>query len=234
MCKVVGCGIVLIRIGRFYKQLTTLQLTTMNILLHPTYFPSIANYVAMLKADTVMFEVHDNYQKQTYRNRAFIYAANGKLLLNIPVHHTQNNRQLYKDIKIAYTSNWQSLHWKSIQSAYYSSPFFEYYADELQPLFEKQALFLLDFNMKCFEVIATCLQLKLHTTKSATFEKHPENATDLRILVNNRKELTQDFEPYKQVFDDKHGFLSNLSILDLLFNEGPMSVSYLKSQNILY
>lgn len=202
----------------------------MNILLHPTYFPSIANFVAILKADTVTFEVHDNYQKQTYRNRAFIYAANGKLLLNIPVHHTQNNRQLYKNIKIAYTSNWQSLHWKSIQSAYYSSPFFEFYADDLQPLFEKKEPFLMDFNQKCLNVILDCLQLKLDITTSTTFEKHPMHCTDLRALVNHRKETAQDFEPYKQVFDDKHGFLANLSILDLLFNEGPMAVNYLKVQ----
>lgn len=202
------------------------------MLLHPTYFPSIANFVAMLKADTVTFEVHDNYQKQTYRNRAFIYAANGKLLLNIPVHHTQHNRQLYKDIKIAYTTNWQSLHWKSIQSAYYSSPFFEFYADELQPLFETQDPFLMDYNLKCFEVILECLQLKLDIKTSTTFEKNPETKTDVRTLVNHRKETVQNFEPYKQVFDDKHGFISNLSILDLLFNEGPMAVNYLKAQQL--
>ncbi len=204
----------------------------MNILLHPTYLPSIANFVAMLKADLVRFEVHDNYQKQTYRNRTCIYAANGKLLLNIPVHHTQNNRQLYKDIKIAYTSNWQSLHWKSIQSAYYGSPFFEFYADDLQPLFEKQEPFLMDFNMKCFNVILDCLQLKLNIQTSTAFEKHPKHHIDLRGLVNHRKELPQNFEPYKQVFDDKHGFLPNLSILDLLFNEGPMTLKYLKLQQI--
>jgi len=206
----------------------------MNILLHPTYFPCIANLVAMLKADTVTFEVHDNYQKQTYRNRAFIYAANGKLLLNIPVHHTQNNRQLYKDINIAYSSNWQSLHWKSIQSAYYSSPFFEFYADDLQPLFETQEPFLMDFNQKCLDVILDCLQLKLDTKTSSTFEKHPKDSADLRGLVNHRKEQPQHFEPYKQVFDDKHGFLPNLSILDLLFNEGPMAVNYLKAQQLSY
>lgn len=204
------------------------------MLLHPTYFPSIANFVAMLNADTVTFEVCDNYQKQTYRNRAFIYAANGKLLLNIPVHHTQHDRQLYKDIKIAYTSNWQSLHWKSIQSAYYSSPFFEFYADDLQPLFETPEPFLMDFNQKCLQVILDCLQLQLHMTTTSTFEKHPTHLTDLRVLVNNRKEQPQPFEPYKQVFDDKHGFIPNLSILDLLFNEGPMAISYLKAQQLNY
>lgn len=206
----------------------------MNILLHPTYLPSIANFVAMQKADTVTFEVHDNYQKQTYRNRALIYAVNGKLLLNIPVHHTQNNRQLYKDIKIAYNSNWQGLHWKSIQSAYYSSPFFEFYADDLQPLFEKKEPFLMDYNLKCFNVILDCLQLKLDIATSTTFEKHPTRHIDLRPLVNHRKETEQNFEPYKQVFDDKHGFLTNLSILDLLFNEGPMAVNYLKAQQLNY
>lgn len=204
----------------------------MNILLHPTYFPNIAHFVAMAKACEVTFEMEDNFVKQTYRNRAYIYGANGKLALNIPVVHSQKNRQKYKDVKIFNDENWQSQHWKSLLSAYRTSPFFEFYEDELQPLFSEKVKFILDFNLKCFETICDCLQLDVNIEKTDTFEKEVTDKTDARILVNAKKEIPQNFEHYTQVFGDKHGFIPNLSILDLLFNEGPNALNYLESQNL--
>jgi len=204
----------------------------MNILLHPTYFPSISHWVALLKADNVVFEVNDSYQKQTYRNRANIYSSNGLLSLTVPVIYSQKNRQLYRDIKIFNESKWQSLHWKSLLSAYRTSPFFEYYEDDLAPLFHSEQDFLMDFNFKCFEVLMDCLQLNISYSKTITFEKERLNTNDYRFLVNARKEKKYDFTNYTQVFSNKHGFLSNLSILDLLFNEGPNALSYLEAQNI--
>src|SRR5690606_2176436 len=138
----------------------------MNILLHPTYFPSIAHFVAMANANDIVFEVEDNFLKQTYRNRTYIYAANGKLALNIPVIHTQKNRQQYKDVKIFHEEKWQDHHWKSLLSAYRTSPFFEYYEDELRPLFEEKSNFILSFNLKCFETICDCLQIEINTSKT--------------------------------------------------------------------
>jgi len=204
----------------------------MSIIIHPTYFPNIAHFVAITKAKSIMFEVDDNFVKQTYRNRTYIYGANGKLALNIPVVHTQKNRQKYKDVKIFNEENWQSLHWKSLLSAYRTSPFFEYYEDELQPLFNTKADYILDFNLKCFEVICDCLQLDLNISKTEAFQKIVENKTDFRYLVNAKKEQPQQFETYTQVFNNKHGFISNLSILDLLFNEGPNALNYLESQTL--
>jgi len=204
----------------------------MNILLHSTYFPSISHWVALLKADNVVFEVNDSYQKQTYRNRANIYSSNGLLSLTVPVIYSQKNRQLYRDIKIFNESKWQSLHWKSLLSAYRTSPFFEYYEDDLAPLFHSKQDFLMDFNFKCFEVLMDCLQLNISYSKTITFEKERLNTNDYRFLVNARKEKEYDFTNYTQVFSNKHGFLSNLSILDLLFNEGPNALSYLEAQNI--
>ncbi|WP_147679117.1 WbqC family protein [Algibacter pacificus] len=204
----------------------------MNILIHPTYFPSIAHFVAIANADNLVFEMDDNFLKQTYRNRAYIYGANGKLTLNIPVIHSQKNRQKYRDVKIFNTENWQSLHWKSLLSAYRTSPFFEYYEDELQPLFEMKADFILDFNLKCFEIVSECLQLDINTSKTETYQKAPEGTEDFRFLVNAKKELPQNFEEYTQVFGNKHGYIPNLSILDLLFNEGPNALNYLESQTI--
>lgn len=203
-----------------------------NILLHPTYFPSIATFVAISKADKVTFEICDNYQKQTYRNRMYIYDVNGKLPLTIPVIYTQKNRQLYKDILISEDENWQDLHWKSIQSAYSSSPFFEFYEHDLFPLFNSKFKYLLDFNFKCLEIIYECLQLPIAYEMTSIFEKTPENSIDYRHLSDSRKEKAQNFKPYVQVFDDKHGFIPNLSVLDLICNEGPNATMHLEAQQL--
>jgi hypothetical protein len=204
----------------------------MKIILHPTYFPNIAHFVAMANAKEITFEMDDSFLKQTYRNRTYIYGANGKLALNIPVIHSQKNRQKYRDVKIFNEEKWQSLHWKSLLSAYRTSPFFEYYEDELQPLFTESTDYLLEFNFKCIEVICDCLQLELNTTKTEIYQKTVEDKTDFRYLVNVKKETPQQFENYTQVFSTKHGYIPNLSILDLLFSEGPNALNYLESQII--
>lgn len=204
----------------------------MKVLIHPTYFPSIAHFVAIIKAESLVFEVSDNYQKQTYRNRTTIYGANGRLDLNIPVHYTQKNRQQYKDVKVSNIDNWQELHLKSLESAYSASPFFEFYIDDLKPLFEAEVHNLMAFNFKCLEAVFECLQLPFEYDTTSDYNKDPLDTMDARPLANSRKEIEQNFDSYAQVFDDKHGFLMNLSILDLLFNEGPNSIIYLESQKL--
>lgn len=200
------------------------------------YFGSIAQYAAMAQNDIVLFEDHDNYQKQTYRNRTYIYGANGKLLLTIPIKHTGkqgNGKQLYKDVRIENEFQWQSLHWKSIQTAYRTSPFFEYYEDELIPLFEKKKDYLLDFNYECMEAVNDCLQLEVNYSKTATFLKeYGDELNDQRNLVNAKKDKYHALSSYIQVFSEKHGFISNLCILDLLFNEGTNAITYLENQMI--
>ena len=202
----------------------------MDIVIHPTYFPSIASFVAIIKSKSVTFEVEDNYQKQTYRNRTYIYGANGKLLLNVPVKYSQKNRQFYRDVKISNEENWQEQHWKSLQSDYRSSPFFEFYEDELKPIFNKEHEFIIDLNFQSLNIILDCLQLECDFSKTTKFCKDLKDQTDYRYLVNARKESDYNFDQYTQVFNNKHGFISNLSILDLLFNEGPNTLNYLKSQ----
>ena len=108
-------------------------------------------------------------KNKSYRNRTEIYGANGKLALTVPVSYTQKNRQLYKDVKIANEEQWQQQHLKSLQSAYSMSPFFEYYIDDLMPLFEKQFDYILDFNLKCFEVLLNAIQIKYNTKTYVNF-----------------------------------------------------------------
>lgn len=204
----------------------------MKTIIHPTYFPNIASFVGMVQASTVVMEAEDNFQKQTYRNRAYIYGANGILTLNIPVRYTQNNRQKYREVMIANDENWQDHHWKSIESAYRTSPFFEYYEDDLRPLFKEKKELLFDFNMECIDTISACFGLELKVEKSTEFIKDYHNDHDYRYLVNAKMEPPFSFDRYIQVFSDKHGYIPNLSILDLLFNEGPNTLNYLQSQSL--
>lgn len=196
------------------------------------YFGTITQYVVMAKTTSVVFENEDNYQKQTYRNRTYIYGANGKLLLSIPIKHSRDKgRQLYKDVRIENDFPWQSLHWKSIETAYRTSPFFEYYEDEFIHLFEKPKKFLLDFNYECMQVVSTCIQLDTPYTKTSEYIKSPEEHIDLRALINAKKEKPYSLTSYIQVFTEKKGFIPNLSILDLLFNEGTNTLTYLENQS---
>ncbi|WP_046757406.1 WbqC family protein [Kordia jejudonensis] len=206
----------------------------MKTILHPTYFPSISHYVVFAKAEAIVFEMEDNFQKQTYRNRTYIYGANGKLMLNVPVRHSKKDKnQKYKDIRIANETAWQRLHWKSLESAYRTSPFFEYYEDELRSLFEKRYEFLMDVNLESFQLINDCLQLAVKTSKTDAYLRNIVQMKDHRKLVDVKKEPDFGFETYTQVFEDKHGYIPNLSILDLLFNEGTNALSYLEQQTIL-
>lgn len=206
----------------------------MRVIVHPTYFPSIAHYVVFAKASHIMFEMEDNFQKQTYRNRTYIYGANGKLMLNIPVRHSKNDKhQKYKDIQIANETAWQRLHWRSLESAYRTSPYFEYYEDELRPLFEKRYTHLIDLNFDAIEVVNECLQLEFDTSKTQEFQHAIEDLKDFRKLAAVKKEPDHGFEPYTQVFEAKYAFIPNLSILDLLFNEGTNALTYLEAQTVL-
>lgn len=203
----------------------------MNILLHPTYFPSISHFVAMVKADSVTFEVEDNFQKQTNRNRMYIYSPNGQQLLNIPVKHSANPHQKFKDTKIEHAFDWQKQHFKSLEAAYRTSPFFEYFEDDIRPLFEKKHDFMMDINFQAMEIVTNCLGIDFKYEKTSEYFHEAPSFKDYRYLVNGKKD-TSNFEHYTQVFEEKHGFINNLSILDLLFNEGRYAVEYLKNQEL--
>ncbi|MBP4140352.1 WbqC family protein [Flavobacterium sp. P4023] len=206
----------------------------MNTLIHPTYFPSISHFVAMAQADKITFEIEDNFQKQTNRNRTYIYSPNGILLLNIPIKHSKENRQKTKEIRIEPDFDWQKQHFKSLEAAYRSSPFFEFFEDDLRPLFEKKYEFLLDLNFEVLDIVFKCLRMKVEYNKTTEYfhQVDENNISDYRNLVEGKKDISE-FEKYTQVFDDKYGFLNNLSILDLLFNEGKYAMEYLKEQKLI-
>lgn len=203
----------------------------MNILIHPTYFPSISHYVAMIQADSVTFEMEDNFQKQTNRNRMYIYSPNGIQLLNVPVKHAVEKHQKYKDVRIENDFGWQKNHFKSLEAAYRTSPFFEYFEDDFRPLFEKKHEFLMDLNLEVFQLVNDSLGINIQPKKTTEFFHEVPDYSDFRHLVNGKKDNTK-VEEYTQVFNEKHGFINNLSILDLLFNDGRYAVDYLKKQQL--
>ena len=151
-------------------------------------------------------------------------------MLNISVKH-DSAKANFKDIKIDNQYNWQKNHFKSLEAAYKNSPFYEYFVDDLRPLFEKKHEFMLDLNFEIFKLVNETLGISIPFEKTTEYFHQVTDKTDFRYLVNGKKDKTQ-IEPYTQVFDDKHGFLNNLSILDLLFNEGRYAVDYLKQHSL--
>jgi hypothetical protein len=201
----------------------------LSILLHPVYFPNIVTTAALV-TNEVIWEVHDNYQKQTFRNRCHICTDLGKHMLNLPIQHVGGNqgRQKYKDVKLDNTYNWQRQHWRTLQTAYRTSPFFEFYEDDLAPIFEKPITYLLDLNFKTIDFLCACLSIENSIDKTSEYSLKIGNYKDLRYLVNAKKTNNKEQETYNQVFIVRHGFVKNTSTLDLLFNEGPSALSYLK------
>ncbi len=202
-----------------------------QIIISTAYFPPVQYFAALLKYENVLIEKHENYLKQTYRNRCEILSPNGKQTLSIPIIKKSGTKQLISDVKIDYKNNWQLQHLKSLQTAYLSSPFYEFYIDAFMPFFEKKYTFLFDFNL---EIIFTLLS-ELQIEKNLNFtEKYIKQylSGDYRNLIHPKKNTSETFTEYKpkkytQVFFDKFDFIPDLSILDLLFNEGPPSISFL-------
>lgn len=202
-----------------------------NIIIHPSFFPSISSFVAMAKADTVTFEMEDNFQKQTNRSRMYIYSPNGIQLLNVPIKHTKETHQRTKEVKLETAFDWQKQHFKSLEAAYRTSPFFEYFEDDIRPIFEKKHTFLMDLNMETMSIVSKCLGFEFDYNETTEYFHEVNDTIDFRNLINGKKD-SSSFEAYTQVFGDKHGYLNNLSILDLLFNEGRYAMDYLKKQQL--
>ena len=197
----------------------------MHVLLSTTYFGPIQWYQKLYRAEHVEIEQWESFQKQTYRNRCLIATANGVQALTVPVEH--GDSPLIKDIRLSDHGNWRHLHWNALQSAYGESPFFEYYQDDIRPFFERHWTFLLDFNEEIRQKMCELIDIQSNVSYTEAFLPEESPLTSYRTAISPKHPQDDpDFLPkrYYQVYEQKHGFLPNLSILDLLFNMGPESI----------
>lgn len=202
------------------------MVTCRKVLLSTAYFPNIQYFTKIISCSKIYIEFHENYTKQTYRNRCDILSANKVLPLVIPVKKRSGSKIPVSEAQIDNDYSWQRLHRISIESAYRSSPFFEYYFDYFTPFFRKRFKYLYDLNMEILKVLLDICEIGKNIEKTGQYIKDPEDADDFRDIIHPKKKFQlndPDFFPaeYIQVFSDRRGFSPNLSILDLLFNEGP-------------
>lgn len=200
-----------------------------NVLMPVFYLPPVSWFAEFLNEDhQVVFEQFENFPKQTYRNRANIYGANGKLSLIIPIRHT-GMREM-KDIEISYAEDWRKLHWKSIKTAYQSTPYFEFYEDKLSAIFETDEKSLMKFNLRALQIILNILKAEKAYSLNQEYLKNPD-VEDFREAFPAKEENSTEMEEYWQPFSEKYGFIKDLSVLDMLCNKGPESLTYIKKLN---
>ena len=203
-----------------------------SALLSSTYFGPIQWYQKLHRMPCII-EQHDHFVKQTYRNRCVIATANGTQTLTVPIERYDGTKCPMRDIRISDHGNWRHLHWNALVSAYGETPFFEFYADDLRPFFEKRHTFLFDLNLDIMHTMCQLLDVRPQVTLSEQYIVLPSEddaVVDFREAIRPKHPLPDaDFNPtpYYQVRAQRHGFLPNLSILDLLFNEGPEGIFYL-------
>ena len=194
-----------------------------NYLLPTAYLAPLSYYALIIKSPNSIIEQYEHFKKQTIRNRCSIYSSNGSLVLSVPKVRKSSSKTVIKDIQICYTEPWQKIHWNAIQSSYNSSPFFEYYMDEIFVIYNTKEKYLIDLNIKTHQLILKFLQIdsKINLSNNYNSQTELEDFRDKKFQsINN--------PVYDQVFSIKKGFTPNLSIIDLVFNLGPESNNYLE------
>lgn len=203
-----------------------IELRIISILIELQYMPPVAAFEAMAQAQTVYLEACEHYSKGSWRNRCLIATANGPQRLSVPLRKGKHQQKPIREVLIAYDEPWQAQHWQAMQVAYGRAPYFEHFAPELEPLYHKKVNTLWEWNLMLLEALYACFDLRPNWEFTQTY--NPEAApgtTDLRSAIHPKKPFP-NFLPrpkrYPQVFEDKHGFLPNLSILDLLMCRGQL------------
>lgn len=199
-----------------------------QILLPAFYLPPISYFHTIQQGMEIQIEKYEHFPKQTYRTRAKIATANGVLDLIVPILHGRKEHVPVKDIRINYDHNWQRLHWLSLQTAYRSSAYFEYYEDDFARFYEKKAGFLLDYNIEQLELLLKLLKIQREISFTDSYTADIASEVDYRKIIHPKaSSILSNQKKYYQVFEDKNGFLEDLSIVDLLFNQGPQAKSFL-------
>ncbi|MFT4644454.1 MAG: hypothetical protein ACI8ZX_000857 [Planctomycetota bacterium] len=201
-----------------------------TLLIEMQYCGSIAYFQKLLQYKEVVFEKEEYFEKASYRNRCVVVGPNGLQNLSVQIKNGRAKKQLYKNVKIAYEHRWHHIHWQTLTSNYRSSPYFEFYEDYFEPFFKTEYESLFEFNFELFKVLNKLLNLDIKYSLTKEFKKTPaENIDDFRsYFIPKNKSIEFNNKEYIQVFSSKIGFFPNLSILDLLFCEGPNAISFLK------
>ena len=190
------------------------------------YLPSIEYISLFSKTENASIEIFETYQKQSCRTRCNVMTANGVQTLTVPVIKTNGNHTLTKDIEISYKESWQQVHLRCLESAYRKSAYFDYYFPYLEKIYKQKFNTLIELNEYSMKAILKLLKIKKEISYTNDFEKITDEK-DYRIALSKNEVNKEGMPEYYQVFSDRHGFISNLSIVDLLFNEGPNSVMLL-------
>jgi hypothetical protein len=199
-----------------------------GVVLPMLYLPPVEYFTAINQYKPgILIEREEHFPKQTYRNRANIYSPDGVLPLVVPVMKGSKNHTKVKDVKISYDFNWQRLHWMSLQACYRRSAYFEYYEDDFAPFYEGKIEYLFDYNEQFLQLLLKLLKINIPISYTETYEAEYPALTDMRDAISPKKENGIAQKPYFQVFEERYGFIKNLSIVDLLFNQGPQAGGYL-------
>jgi len=195
----------------------------------PMFYLPPVEYFEKLKAyrPDILIEKEEHFPKQTYRNRANVCSPDGVLTLVVPVVKGSKTHTKIKDVKISHDFDWQRLHWLSLQACYRRSAYFEYYEDELAIFYEKKYPFLFDYNEELLQFILSKIKMPVAPGYTESYENEYSSLTDFRETFSAKKESEFEQKLYFQVFEERNGFLKNLSIIDLLFNQGPQTINYL-------
>jgi len=195
-------------------------------LIEPTYFPPISHW-KFIKSEDLLWSINSRYNKQTLTNRTYIDSANGELMLTVPIKHSGKNQpRVFSDIKLDRSSDWKKNHFKSIKICYQSSPFYEFYEDDINSFFNLDFKNLYDLNFKSIKMVCNWLKIKMPEDIYDEKNKYDFKIEDLTQLSNTKRTSYLKQKKYNQTFETNNGFINDLSIIDLIFNCGPNSIDY--------